>query len=245
MDPLSIHCDKIDFTQPKFALFSYIPNPKFTLLLEKAKKLNNELAGEVESFQERNIMGIAKVRGVFSNEKDAEDYSESLIRNQDPLNSVFTVYMGKPFPITTTGYSVDYSEVDLSKAVADVAQDHINAKKKQEQQDMQDIKEREKRLREDVTETPDDFDVYIQNRVKLAHLRYQVDLHNEKIAECDKLIQNCVNWLLKQKEANPTFEENYFEKYIEARQKANIPEKYATEGFMKYINMPIDKEDKQ
>jgi hypothetical protein len=102
---------------------------------------------------------------------------------------------------------------------------------------------REEELMRNAEKDPnaDDEDNYTAQRVKLAHLRYSIEQHLIKRAECVDNEKRCVEWLLDMKNRHPEFEERYMEKYMAGRKAAHIPDDHIPEGFMRYMNDPLIK----
>jgi len=68
---------------------------------------------------EQGIFGFAKIRGTYQSELEASQRAEYLIRNVDSYHKIYTVYTGRPFPLTeSSDYSSEVSEVDIKKDMA-------------------------------------------------------------------------------------------------------------------------------
>ncbi len=242
-------CDKIDYSQPRYALFSFINKneQEMGIFLDKLKKYKKELpeyvVQEIEELENKKpaIIGIGKIRGVFYDEKEASEKAEEIVRNTDSTNSIFTCMIGVPFPLVSEGYAQDVQEVNLQQETEKTISLNVREKRKKEQREIEEIRKREEALKADVQKTGEEVleDDYITHRVKLAHLRHNIEAHEQKLVECIKLEKACVEWLLKEKEKHPEFEENYVKKYMDARKEANIPKEYNTTGFMKFLLDPI------
>lgn len=210
--------------EPRFALFSFAKS-----------------AGATPD--KDGFFGVAKIRGVFYSEEDASARAEEIIRDVDSTNSIFTALCGQPFPIVDRGFSSELSEIDLSNTTDKIISDNVKAKRKAEEREMKAIEERRQALmNEDGTikdsKTPED--AYIEKRVKLAHLRYNIKEHREKAIQCEELVKDTVKDLLEAKSEHPEYEENYINKYQQARRKANIPEETDFSGFMTFFCDPIE-----
>lgn len=220
------YIDPIRKGDPRFVLFSYI----------KSKDATPDKDG---------YFGVAKVRGVFYTEAEAASRAEEIIKDVDSTNSIFTCLTGVPFPIVDKGHCDTVSEIDVRTKVETTISENVRAKRIAEQKEMQEIKEREQALMNDdgVSKDVSEEEQYIQNRVKLAHLRYAVNEHTTKIKECTDLTTKVVSELLSAKSKNPEFEENYLERYKQGRRKVGIPEDTDLAGFMKYMADPIEMDD--
>lgn len=245
-------CDKLDYSQPRYALFSFIDKKEqnLALFLDKVKKHDdyNALPGSIvhliqdEENKEPSIAGVGKIRGVFYTEQEAAEKAEEIIRFQDSANSIFTCRIGVPFPLVPKGYAQEVEEVNLQEETENTIKLNVREKRKKEEREIQEIKRREEELRADVEKTQEERieDTYISQRVKLAQLRSQIEAHKQKLMECTAFEETCIKWLLKTKESNPEFEKCYIEKYMNARKQSNIPTDY-TSGLMKFLQDPIEK----
>jgi hypothetical protein len=216
-------CDPDHQSEPRFALFSFIP------------------AENVQPNQ-HGFYGVAKIRGAFFTSNEADERAEELIRNVDSTNSIFTCRIGAPIPLIARGKAENLSEIDLRQNTEKVISDNVRAKREQEKREIAEIEERSAALRKDVESVPDELDKYIEQRVKLAHLRYAIVEHTEKLEECKKL-ESKVRDILRV--AAPQHENAYLEKYMKSRRDAHIPEDTDMKYFMKYICDPIDPPEQQ
>ena len=117
------------------------------------------------------VYGMMKVRGCYDNEEEADDRAELLIRTVDSYHKIFTAFVGKPFPATTSSkWSADMNEIDIKKKVTEVISKDIKRQRMEEKREIEDIKDREKKLMEDVEKDFDPYERYIELRVKKAQL---------------------------------------------------------------------------
>lgn len=200
----------------KFALFSFIPT--------SGAKPDKD-----------GFYGFAKIRGCYNTTEEAKEKAEDIIKNVDSTNPVFTVNIGRPIPVCSTKYAKETEEIDLQKKTEETISEHIRKKHKEDQKEIEDIKTREKELKEDVEKPVDPEDEYTTKRVKLANFKYLIEQHTIKLQECEALKRTCLDDLLKTKKENPEYEDIYMQKYMESRRKANIPEDTDMTGFMKYM----------
>lgn len=219
--------DPVKPGEPRFALFSFA----------KASGATPDSDG---------FLGVAKIRGVFHTEQEAAERAEEIIRDVDSSNSIFTALCGVPFPLVVKGCANNLSEIDISKKVEKTISDNVRAKRKAEAKEIQEIEERRKALVNDdgtINESEDPEDMYVQQRVKLAHLRYAIKEHAAKLKECTEIEKSVRIHLNECKRDHPEYEENFVKRYQEGRRKAKIPESTDFGGFMKYFIDPIDPEE--
>lgn len=234
--------------EPKFALFSYIEHTDIDMLnfLNEVKgTLKPKHKKQLEDLQGRPqvVKGVGKIRGAFLTQQEAESRAEDIVRDVDSSNSVFTCIVGVPFPLITEGMAEEVSEVDLQQQTEHAIAQNVRKQRNKDSKEMEEIKRREEELMSNAEKDPnaDDADNYIAQRVKLAHLRYSIEQHVKKHAECVENEKKCVQWLVDMKNRNPEFEENYMKKYMEGRKAAHIPDDHTPEGFMRYMNDPLIK----
>lgn len=211
-------CDPIHPSEPQFALISII-----------------------KCDQGDGVIGVAKIRGISYTQEEGKIKSEHIIRNVDSEHSVFLCRIGVPFPLTDSKFAEEVNEIDMDDKINGIMERGDMEQRKRERAEMQDIKRREELLLKDGSSiTVDPFDVYLENRVKLAHLSYTIaDMDNKK-KECMQARIKCKKYLRVARQANPEFDEQYMEKYLAARRAAHIPEDTDDTGIMKYIREPLE-----
>lgn len=192
------------------------------------------------------IFGFAKIRGSFSSEMEANQRAEYIIRNVDSYNQIFHTYVGRPFPITLDSkYSADTQEIDIKKEMAKSVSGNIKDKKEDEYNTIQEIKRKEEELIADTKkETEDPYDEYITQRVKCAQLSFTYLEHQKKMAEIKNIVIKTRDRIKEMDVEYPEFKDSYYQKYIDARQKAGIKEdeKDTQTNFIKYLvnDAPLD-----
>lgn len=207
---------------PQYVLFSFVKAPGCTP-------------------DESGFYGVAKIRSqAFHTVEEAHEKAKQIIKDVDSTNSIFTCRVGHPFPLVETGHAQTTDEIDvygskIEKAIAE----NVKEKRTTQRQEMKEIKEREAALRNDVSHEMDPEEKYVEQRVKLAHIRYALEEHKRKEQECRELENTCKKWLVKQKKKHPTYEQTYFDRYLEARKQAGIPDDAEMSGFMKFMKDPI------
>jgi hypothetical protein len=224
--------------EPKFALFSYIENTQMEDFINSIKStLTDEQRERLISLQSTQCKGVAKIRGAYMTQQEAEVRAEEIVRYVDSSNSIFTCIIGVPFPLVSKGMSEELNEVDLKNQTESTIAKNVRNQRLKEQKEIEEIKQREDELMRNAEKDPnaDDQDNYIAQRVKLAHLRYSIEQHVKRHSECIENEKQCVKWLLDMKSRKPEFEETYMEKYLAGRKSAHIPDDVEPEGFMKYM----------
>lgn len=212
--------------ESKFVLFSFAKAPNATC-------------------DSDGFFGVAKVRGAFFTEQEAASRAEELIRDVDSTNSIYTCHMGVPFPLVARGHANELTEIDLQNKTETAISENVRAKRLAEQKEMNEIKERRDALMKDEgkIDSVNPEEQYVEQRVKLAHLRYAINEHTLKLAECRELEIKVRDHLNECKTAHPEYEDNYMERYRRGRRDVGIPEDSDVTGFMKYMADPIDPVD--
>jgi len=235
--------------EPRFALFSFIEHQDVDMLNfihEIEDCLTPELKVQYQELRQRppSIKGVAKIRGVFLTQHEAEQRAEKIVREIDSTNSIFTCIVGAPFPLVPEGFAKEVSEIDVRKQeVENTISQNVRIQQNKAKKEIEEIKAREDELMKNAKRDPnaDDLENYISHRVKLAHLRYSIEQHVEKHAECVEKEKNCVKFLIDMNSRNSEFEEKYMEKYKAGRKAAHIPDDHESEGFMKFMSDPLEK----
>ncbi len=191
------------------------------------------------------VYGFAKLRGNYSNMFEADQRSEMLIKNHDSYNQISTCYVGRPFPLTESRkFSEDVKEIDIRKEAAESMGEAIKRQRKKDDREMQEIKDREKLLKEDVKKKPGDdpYEEYITMRVKRAQLVWTYQEHKKKIEEVRDLIIKTREKIEEMDEEHPDYNDSYFEKYRQARLQAGLKEttEESADNFMKYLVEDVD-----
>jgi hypothetical protein len=193
---------------------------------------------------DNGVYGYAKIRGSYQSELEASQRAEYLIRNVDSYHKIYHTYVGRPFPLTeSSSYSADVSEVDIKKDMAKNISHSIKDKKEEELKEIREIQQREKNLiEESKREEVDPYDEYITQRVKKAQLVFTYLEHQKKMAEVKEIIIKTRNVITEMDEKHPTFNESYYEKYMQARKDAGITEdiKEAQDNFIKFLVEDVD-----
>jgi len=188
---------------------------------------------------ENGVFGFAKLRGNYSNEIDANQRAEYLIRNVDSYHQIYHTYVGRPFPITSSSkYSAETSEIEIRKEMTTDISTGIKEKKMEEQATIRDMKEREEKLLEEAKiGEVDPYDEYITLRVKKAQLSFTYLEHLKKLKEVKGIIFKTRKQLEEMDEKYPEYQNTYYEKYMQARKDAGLKEtkEQADSNFIKFL----------
>lgn len=194
---------------------------------------------------EDGIYGMMKVRGSYATEEEANERAEFLIRNHDSYHEIFHAFVGRPFPITTqSGFERELKTIDIRKKTVRLISEDILNKKREEEKEMREMQQREKNLleeskraKEDIPEDP--YDLYITDQVKRAQLIWT---YHETMKKCDQmkdLIRTTNETIARVEADNPSYREQYREKYMQARKDAGLTEENEEDSFIKYLGVDL------
>jgi hypothetical protein len=188
---------------------------------------------------EKGVYGFAKLRGNFASEQEANEQAERLIRNVDSYHQIYHTYVGRPFPLTQSSeYSKEVNQVDLQKEMASAMSDDIRKKREKEQKDIEEIKNREKELLEDVKKTEENRDDhYTTLRVKKAQLTWTYAETEKKMKQMAGVIAKTRYEIEELDRTHPELKDLYFNKYMDARRQAGLSTDKIDAGnnFIKYM----------
>lgn len=193
-----------------------------------------------------NIYGMMKVRGVYATEEEANERAEFLIRNVDSYHEIYHAYVGRPFPVTTSeGYATEIKKIDIRKKTTDVISDDILNKKRQEKEEMEDLKDREKNLLEEsrrskAGEPMDIFEEYVTENVKRAQLAWTYHETMIKMKQMKESFNKATDRIKEIDEKEPEFVNRYRDRYMEARRQSGIPDDNSS--FIKYLGLDLSAE---
>jgi len=216
--------DPIEPGEPKFALFSFIPAPN-------------------AKCDERGFYGVAKMRGAFHTYAEASKRAEEIVKHYDSSANIFTQMIGHPFPLVVKGHADELHEVEIAEKVEATLRDNDREQKLKDKRTMQELKEREEALLRDVDpDIPGDpKEIYLEQRVKLAHLTHHIKTLRKQIDESLVKRENCRLRLIRMNDENGgELEDDYVERYMKARRNAKIPENTDTTGFMQHLRDDLE-----
>lgn len=191
------------------------------------------------------VFGMMKCRGTFQNLDEANKRAEWLIRNVDSYHHLTTGYVGRPFPVCSddSKFAEDVENIDVK--VSEVVSENIREKKRQEKQEIKEIKSQEEKLLEEASPEfePDPLDYYITLRVKKANLEWTYYKTLEKMEEMKKNILDTREKIKEEDEKHPDFIDQFFERYQEARRRSGLDDEKLGDGeenFTRYLAEDLD-----
>jgi len=190
------------------------------------------------------VYGMMKIRGNYATPQEASERAEFLIRNVDSYHQIFHAFVGRPFPITIDPkFCAKTEEINIRQKATETISEDVKAKRDKEKEDIAAIKQREKELLEQNKESykVDPYEEYTVLRVKKAQLVWTYEKTRKQLEEIKKSIISTRQKISEYDGENPSFSKNYFDRYMQARRDAGIPEEQNTEeNFVKYMVEDIE-----
>ena len=188
---------------------------------------------------EQGIYGFAKLRGNYANENEANQQAENLIRNVDSYHQIYHTFVGRPFPLTiSSDFSKEISRVDLKKETSSAIENDVKNKREKEQREIEEIKQREKELLEDVKKSEENRDDhYTTLQVKKAQLTWTYAETEKKLQQMCGLIAKARHEIEELDKVHPELKQTYYQKYMDARKQAGLTSSKAEQdqSFMRYL----------
>ena len=190
------------------------------------------------------VFGFMKLRGNYGTQVEAQERCDYLIRNVDSYHGIFMAYVGRPFPITIDPkYSENVTEIDIREKQKEVISDDVKSKREKEKQEIEEVKDRQKKLLDESKEDykPDPYEQYTVLKVKKAQLVWGYSQTMQQLEKMKEVIIKTRAEIKQMDEENPDFQKEYFDRYMKARRDAGIPDEQTTEeNFVKYMVEDID-----
>jgi len=173
---------------------------------------------------EQGIYGFAKLRGNFATEAEANERAEQIVRSIDSYHQIYHTYVGRPFPLTcSSDYSKEVSRIDLQKETSSAISEDVRKKREKEQREIEEIKNREKELLEDVKKTEENRDDrYTTLQVKKAQLTWTYIETEKKLQQMAGLIARARHEIEIEDKNDPNLKNVYYNKYMDARKQAGL-----------------------
>lgn len=172
---------------------------------------------------ERGLFGMAKFRGTFSNIQECDERSIFLIKNVDSYHEYLYGYVGRPFPVSVNNkYVKEEQIVDVKNDQVRIIGDYVAQKREQEKKEIEDCKDREKKLLEEHEKPPEPSEQYVTLRVKKAHLTQVIEETEKKLLRMKKALKATYKEIDEMEEKHPDFKNDYLERYKSARAEVGI-----------------------
>lgn len=180
------------------------------------------------------IYGMVKFRGAFPTVEEANKRAEFIIENVDSYHPIYTGYIGRPFPLANNPkYASETKEVDVRKKVTEVIDQDVQKKRQEERNEIKEIQEREKRLKEESSKPEDSTERYTTLRVKKAQLIWTYYETKKKLGEMITILKKTDEEINQLEAESEEYKKVYKEKYMQARRDAGL--KDDDNSFIKYM----------
>lgn len=200
---------------------------------------------------EHGLYGFVKCRGTFSSLAEANERSEYIIRNMDSYHKIVTNHCGQPFPLCSESdkYAAEIQKVDMKKEMTKTISENVKQKRMEEKLEIEEMKEREKKLLarnkeiEDGDYKEDPIEVYITNRVKLANQIWTYHTTMKKMEDLKNNIRKTKTDIDTMDRESSEYRASYYERYMEARRSSGLDQSEnlnTEENFMKYMCEDLD-----
>jgi hypothetical protein len=196
---------------------------------------------------DKGIYGFAKLRGNYATDTEASERAETLIRTTDSYHKIFHAYVGRPFPLTEKStFSGDEVEVDIKKSMADSVSASIKSKKKDEQQEIREIEQREKQLKEESKrdEATNPLEHYTTLQVKRAQITWTFLETKKKLKDMRDIIFKTRKEIAEMDAEDDSYSKEYYAKYTDARKEAGLDNVTTHNNFMKFLVEDLSEEDR-
>jgi hypothetical protein len=179
------------------------------------------------------VYGFIKIRGTFPNVTESDQRAAELLQKHDSMHKIYHIKVGTPAPIVNPKMSAHFAasinEVDVKADAKNDISKFVKEAGEQDKKVMEELKERERQLREDVSKTPEEkasaltpLDKYIFARKRVSDNLFVFVEHRKKLHDVKNVILHA------QKEADTIEEENpevlteYKDKYEQASKDSGI-----------------------
>jgi len=137
-------------------------------------------------------------------------------------------------------WTKEVNEVDIQKKISTTIAEDVKAKRIEEKSKVDEIREREKTLKESVEqEATDPYEKYTCLRVKKAQVIWGYLEHRKKLGEMLEVFEKTLAEIQEMDDEDPDYDKKYRSRYEEARQAAGIPEDKGDRSFMRYLDSDV------
>ena len=192
---------------------------------------------------EDGCFGVIKLRGCFPNLRDAHNFGENLIRNNDSLVENHICYVGRDIPLMKDSsiYTKETVEIDLSKTQDEITKSYLRQKKEQERKEREDVEKRHqsmisKDINKDKEESLDTIEYYTKLRTKKAYNMNMIKQCLKTIKEAEDILKRVIPEQEEIDKKHPEFKHQFLAEYEKSLRSINAS---ITDNEM----IPIMKED--
>lgn len=175
------------------------------------------------------VYGLVKFRGACSSLDEANTRAEWIVENIDSYNRVFINIAGSPVPLLSDDArkrsNHPIKRINVKNKVHEEYKENLKKKAMDEKRRIDEIKNRERELLEDVSKTEEDpEDRYTMLRVKRAQICITFLKNVKLLASMIENVKKHTEEIKTMDEQYPDFDKKYVSKYLEACEKVGIEE---------------------
>jgi hypothetical protein len=175
------------------------------------------------------VYGFLKPRGVFEHEDGRsgwEAHAENIIRSVDSKHRIWPYRVGEWMPITVNeDFAVETLEVGQQDELKKIYNQQESNEQKDAKQNVREIKDREKKLREDTGNRETDrttLDYYAQKIMMLEQLETWLDEMRKRKRQMIKALKDGETEIKELEEANPQYRDQVADKIREIREEIGL-----------------------
>jgi hypothetical protein len=179
------------------------------------------------------IYGFAKIRGTFQNVEESDQRASELIQKHDSVHKIYHMKVGTPFPVLnpeiSSKFAASVNEINIKGNAKNEISKFVKKAGEEDKKIMEELKDRERQLREDVAKTPEEkaeemtpLESYIFARKKMSDNLFVFVEHRKKLHDVKKVILQAEKDAEILEKSNPEVLKEYKEKYDKASKEAGI-----------------------
>lgn len=179
------------------------------------------------------VYGYAKIRGSFQNADECDHRAAEIIQRHDSVHKIYHVKIGSPFPVVhpkvSEYYAADVNEINVKGDAQSEISKFVKSAGQEDKKIMEEIKGRERQLREEVSKTPEQkteeltpLDKYIFARKRLSDNLFVFVEHRKKLHDVKKVILKAEAEANELEASNPEVLNDYKEKYDKASKESGV-----------------------
>jgi hypothetical protein len=188
----------------------------------------------------KGVYGMVKFRGSFPTLEEANERAEWIIRNADSYHSIYTGYCGRPFPLAfNPNYVSETNEVDIKQQVVETVSHDLKSRREKEKRELEEIKEREKKLLAESQGPEDPYETYTTLRVKKAQLTWTYKETMAKMEQMKESIIKAREEIEKMDKEDVNYSKEYMDRYMKAREESGLKTDMEN-SFIRYMVEDVD-----
>lgn len=172
------------------------------------------------------VYGFLKARGTFSSESDYEKHAENIIRSCDSQHRIWPYRVGEWMPITTNeDYASETLEIGQQDDLKRIYNQQESNEHKEAKKNIKDIKDREKKLREECSKKETDkttLEYYAQKTMALQQLETWLEEMRKRKRQMIKALKDGEKELAELNEKYPEYRDQVDAKIEEIKSEIGL-----------------------